>query len=355
MSPTRISSGFSLPRVRFDRGFTLVEIMVALAVGMVILLALTTIFARNTGNQSELERMTRQLEGARFSLDALSEDIMHAGYFGEFNPNTLPTAPAYQTPDPCATATNAQGWNTGVTPVQIPVAIQGIAAGTAVACLTNRAANTQAVVIRRADTGPDLTFAGGNTNNLYLQVSRCDKDVPPTYPADRLVAAAVPVATPQATFVLRRPDCATINDRIRRLTQRTYYIASCNECAPSDGVPTLKRVEVIDGVLRTASIAEGVENLQIEYGLDTNNDGRPDSYNTMGSGVISGAAPNVWENVVSARVHLLARSVEPTPGFVDARTYQLGPGVSIVPTADRFKRTLMTSTVRLVNVGMRRE
>jgi type IV pilus assembly protein PilW len=74
-------------------GFTLVEILVALAVGMVILLALTVLFSRNTGNQSELERMTRQLEGARFSLDAMSEDILHAGYFGEFNPNTLPTSP----------------------------------------------------------------------------------------------------------------------------------------------------------------------------------------------------------------------------------------------------------------------
>ena len=349
MSPLCLSAGRGLPHSRTDRGFTLVEILVALAVGMVILLALTTIFARNTGNQSELERMTRQVEGARFSLDALSEDIMHAGYFGEFNPNTLPTAPAYQTPNPCATALNAQGWNTAVTPVQLPVPIQGIAAGTAVACLANRAANTEAIVIRRADTGPDLTFAGGNTTNLFLQISRCPLD------ALRLITAAVPAATPGATFTLRRPDCATVNDRVRRLTQRTYYISSCNECAPSDGVPTLKRVEMVDGALRTASIAEGVENLQIEYGLDINNDGRPDSYNTMGSAVIPGVAPNVWENVVSARLHLLTRSVEPTPGFVDARTYQLGPDVSIVPATDRFKRTLMTSTVRLVNVGMRRE
>ena len=330
------------------RGFTLIEIMVALAIGMVILLALMVLFARNTGNQSELERNTRQIEGARFSLDALAEDIQHAGYFGEFNPNTLPAAPAYQTPDPCATALNALGWDTAVTPNLIPVPIQGIAAGTVVACLTNRLAGTEAVVIHRADTGADITFAGGNTTNLYLQIARCPLD------AQRLVAAAVPAANPQAVFNLRRPDCATVNNRLRRVTGRTYYIASCNDCAANDGIPTLKRVEMIDGALRTVSLAEGVENLQIEYGLDIDNDGRPDSFNTIGSGVINGVAPNVWENVVAARLHLLSRSTEPTAGFVDARTYVLGPNVSIVPT-DNFKRTLTTTTVRLFNVGMRRE
>jgi len=334
------------------RGFTLIEIMVALAIGMVILLALTTLFARNTGNQSELERMTRQLEGARFSIDALAEDIQHAGYFGEFNPNTLTNAPAYQTPDPCATAVTAQGWNTAVTPVQIPVPIQGIAAGTAVACLANRLAGTEALVIRRADTGADLVFAGGNTTNLYLQIARCGLDT------QRLVAAAVPAASPETTFNLRRPDCTTVNERLRRLTQRTYYVASCNDCVANDGIPTLKRVEMIDGALRTVSIAEGVENLQVEYGLDTApaiGDGRPDSFRTMGSGVINGVAPNVWQNVVSARLHVLTRSTEVTPGFVDARTYLLGPDITITPAADRLKRTLMTTTVRLINVGMRRE
>ena len=332
------------------RGFTLVEILVALAIGLVILLALTIMFARNSSNQAELERMTRQLEGARFSLDALSEDIMHAGYFGEFNPDTLPAAPAYQTPDPCATVLTALGWNTAAPQVQMPVAIQGIAAGTVVGCLDNRLGGTEALIVRHADTTDAITFAAGDATNLYLQASRCMLDT------QRLVVAAIPTSNPGTTFNLRRPDCSTVNERLRRVTQRTYYVARCNVCAPSDGIPTLKRVEMIDGTLRTMSIAEGVENLQVEYGLDTNADGWPDSFATLTlPPVINGTAPNVWQNVVSARLHLLTRSTEVTPGFVDARTYQLGPNVSVTPAADRFKRTLMTSTVRLLNVGMRRE
>lgn len=331
------------------RGFTLIEIMVALVLGMLILLALTILFSRNTGNQSELERTTRQLESARFAVDTMVEDLMHAGYFGEFNPNTLALPPSYQTPDPCATAVTGLGWNTTATPVQMPVAIQGISAGAALGCLTNRRAGTEAVVVRHAETSDAITMAGGNTTNLYLQITRCALDIP------RLVAAAVPAANPSTTFNLRMPDCATVNDRLRRLTQRTYYIADCNDCSANDGIPTLKRVEMIDGQLRRVSIAEGVENLQLEYGLDTNGDGQPDGYSTMGSGAITGVAPNTWDNVVATRLHVLTRNTATTTGHVDNRTYQLGPDVSVVEPADGFKRTLLSTTVRLLNVGMRRE
>lgn len=327
------------------RGFTLIEVLVALAIGTFILLALTVLFSRNTGNHAELERTARQIESARFSIDILTEDVMHAGFFGEFNPDTMPDAPAYQTPDPCATAVTAQGWDTAVTPVQMPVPIQGIAAGTAVGCLGNRMAGTEALVVRHAETGAATTLAAGNANNLYVQIARCGLDT------SRVRAAAVP----SGTLNLRLPDCATVNDALRRLTQRTYYVASCNDCVANDGVPTLKRVEMIDGALRTMSVAEGVENLQVEYGIDTDDDGRPDSFVTMGSGVIDGIAPNVWQNVVAARLHVLTRSTQPTPGFSDTRTYQLGPDIAIATPADRNKRTLMATTVRLNNVGGRRE
>jgi type IV pilus assembly protein PilW len=341
-------------RRREARGFTLLEILVALALGVVILLALTILFSRNTGNQSELERTIRQLESARFSLDTLAEDVMHAGFFSDFNPDNLQVAPAYQTPNPCAVAPENQGWDTGVTPIQMPVPIEGIAAAGAVACLANRRAGTEAIVVRRADTGATIPIAAGTNNNLYIQISRCR----PGIEAQRLVAAAVPNADPEDTFSLRRCDSdgETVlgpNDAIRRLMQRTYFVASCNDCAAGDGIPTLKRVEMIDGALRTTSIAEGVENLQVEYGLDTDGDGQPDNFVTVGG--VDGAGGNVWENVVSVRLHLLTRNTQATPGYADVRTYQLGPDVSVAAPADGFKRTLMTTTVRLYNVGGRRE
>ncbi|MEO7852128.1 MAG: PilW family protein [Rubrivivax sp.] len=354
---------------RSARGFTLIEILVALALGVLILLALTILFSRNTSNHAELERTTRQIESARFSIDVMAEDLMHAGFYGEFDPDTLTAAPsppappaeryavpaAYQRPDPCAIAPTAQGWTTHDLPpppddrIQIPVPVQGIAAGAAVGCLANRVAGTEAIVVRHAETGAPTTLAAGNSNNLYIQIARCGLDVP------RVRAAAVP----SGMLNLRLFDCVTVNDVLRRLTQRSYYIADCNDCLANDGIPTLKRVEMIDGALRTMSVAEGVENLQVEYGVDTDGDGHPDDFlTTAGVEALPLNLPVVndqWQYVVSVRLHLLTRSTQPTAGFSDTRTYQLGLGVAIVPPADGNKRTLMTTTVRLVNVGGRRE
>jgi type IV pilus assembly protein PilW len=100
------------------------------------------------------------------------------------------------------------------------------------------------------------------------------------------------------------------------------------------------------------SVAEGVENLQLEYGLDTNVDGVPDVFVTADG--VDGTAPNLWQNVVAVRLHVLTRSTQPTPGYTDVRTYQLG-SVAVTPPADGNKRTLMTTTVRLHNVGGRRD
>lgn len=334
------------PVYRPRQGFTLVEIMVAVAIGLVILLGLTTLFARNSSNQAELERSTRQLESARYALDILSEDLVHAGYYGEFSPSDLTPVPTYAVPDPCSTNPAALGWTTPANPaagLSVPAALTGYVATAALGCATNRLAATEALAIRHMDTGEPIPFASVAAGNLYLQASRCSTDV-----------AQIVASTAQAAgdFTLRNFACTAVNAEVRRFIPLLYYVASCNDCAANDGIPTLKRVQMLNGALRTVSLAEGVENLQIEYGIDRTNDGQPDAF--VRAGAIGAAVPDVWENVVAVRLHLLTRNAEATAGYTDPRTYQLGAGVSVTP-ADAFKRTLMTTTIRLVNVGGRRE
>jgi len=270
---------------------------------------------------------------------------MHAGFYSDFNPNTVLPAPIFTSPSPCAVLPAAQGW---VSPdpvvgtvMQLPRPVEGIPAATVVGCLDDRRPNTEAIVIRRAETGPTIALAAAANNNLYIQTARCRDEV-----GQFRIAAG-----PAAAFNLMPSNCTsgTVNNAVRRLLQRTYYVATCNDCANNDGIPTLKRVEMIDGVLRTASIAEGVENLQFEFGVDTSGDGVPDA--TLTTGAVTAAD---WPNVVSVRMHVLTRSERPSPGHADTRTYQLGPNVALTP-ADGFKRTLFATTVRLNNVGSRRE
>lgn len=330
------------------RGLTLIELMIGITLGLFVLLALITVMSRNSGNQAELDRTVRQMENARFALDTLSEDIMHAGFYSEFSPRSLPVTPASTNPNICATNTSAMGWDTATTPMQLPAPIQGIDGSTAATCLTNRRAGTEAVLIRRADTGPELALTAGTNNNLYIQISRCPAD------ASRIRVAASVTA---ADFPLRNPNCTGANNSKRRLIHRGYFIATCNDCTGAgDGIPTLKRIEMINGTLRLASIAEGVEQLQLEYGIDTTTptaDGVPDLF--VKADAIDGTAPMIWPNVVATRIHMLVRNDRATAGYQDTRTYKLGAGVSIDKPNDGFKRTVASTTVRLVNVGGRFE
>ena len=90
-------------------------------------------------------------------------------------------------------------------------------------------------------------------------------------------AALLRVSNLAAQFTLRTAACDAANiAAIRRYFVRGYYVAGCNSCTPSDGIPTLKRIEIIDNAVRVVPLAEGVINLQTEYAFDTNDDGSPE-------------------------------------------------------------------------------
>ncbi len=135
---------------------------------------------------------------------------------------------------------------------------------------------------------------------------------------------------------------------------RSYYVSTCSECG-SDNIPTLKRAELVGTQMAVTSLVEGVENLQILYGFDTDGDGNADIYRATLSGV-AGAADNDWSNVVAVKLYVLARTTDPEPGYVDStKTFDLGPAGITQPAGDAYKRMLLTSMVRLNNPAGARE
>jgi type IV pilus assembly protein PilW len=142
-----------------------------------------------------------------------------------------------------------------------------------------------------------------------------------------------------------------------------YFVSSCNVFAAGQTacttdadngrpVPTLKRYELgADGNWRTVAIAEGVQNMKVEYGIDTNNDGAPDVYRNCAATSCTNAD---WANVTGMRVHLLVRNSETTVGYNDDKTYTLG-GTAVPAFNDAYKRRVYTQFVRLANPAGRRE
>lgn len=96
-------------------GFSLVELMVALTIGLFLLGGLATIFMNSSEANHELQKTAQQIENGRYAIATLSQDLRLAGFYGHFH--ELPSAPA-ALPDPCETASTTNLYNALVYPVQ---------------------------------------------------------------------------------------------------------------------------------------------------------------------------------------------------------------------------------------------
>jgi type IV pilus assembly protein PilW len=168
---------------------------------------------------------------------------------------------------------------------------------------------------------------------------------------------------------LHQKDCTTLANR-RAFYTRIYFVTNNNQAG--DGIPTLKVAELGSGGFTTSALAAGIQQLQLEYGLDTNNDGTPDVYTadpnlypgTSSSDTnkcISTACQTNWRNVTTVKIHLLASNTQATAGYLDTRTYTLGKTADMTtdntfgPFNDTYKRHVYTTVVRMNNVAGRRE
>ena len=372
-------------RRNFARGFSLIELMIAITLGLMIMSGLVTIFVKNSQARTEIERSNRQLESGRYAMTLLTEDLRMAGFFAAFNPYELiiyPSAPplgadtspvtAAMTalPDPCATSAtdlkNAFFFH-----------VQGIDnTATTPSCVSDARAGSDILVIRRVATcvaGPTLE-AGCDavvSGAPYFQSSSC-------YQATELAKnsggaasakdyqAHFALATGVSSLTLHALDCAAIAEYRRYLT-RIYFVANNN--VGTDGIPTLKRAELGATGFTIVPLVEGIETIQFEYGVDADNDGVVDDYsadpNLANCGLATAntlSTPQCWLRTYAVKVNLLARNVEKSAGHTDGKVYTLGRKAdrtsNVFPVsgtyADAYKRHAYNAAVRLDNPSGRR-
>lgn len=331
-------------------GFTLAELMVSVALGLLIMAGMTTLFVNNNNAQAALETASRQVENGRYAMQLMSTDLRNAGFYAEFDPTPLPLPGLL--PAPCSVVMEE-------VKASLKLPVQGLddAAAGVLPCLPGIKAGTDVLVVRHANTciadapGCDALADGGP----YLQASLCNNVAelnsgnPNTFFA---------VSTDVGALPLRGRDCTT-PAAIRRLMVHIYYIATDN--GNGDAIPTLKRAELVsngDATFQVVPLVEGIENMQLEYGLDTNDDGAADSYTTDPSTfdgcTLAACANGHWSDVLATRVNLLARNTVASPGHTDTKSYTLGyrsdGSPNTIPAAnDSYKRHVFQAMVNLPN------
>jgi type IV pilus assembly protein PilW len=329
-------------------GLSLVELMVSMALGLMILAGVLTLFFNTSAARSEVERTSRQIENGRYAVELLTKDVRLAGFYGEFDAAAAPV-PAALPANPCSLA--PADWE-----ASLALHLQGYddAGFVSVDCaLANLKPGTDVLVVRRARTclagvgGCDAAVAG----QPYIQTSFCASEVTP-FKLGREDAIA---------FDLKEKDCVATADK-REYYARIYFVSDDN--GAGDDVPTLKRLELTGAGWATVPLVEGIEAFQVEYGLDGDGDGAPDVYvanpSDYPAGACAGACPvNNWMNVVTVRFHVLARNLEASPGYVDTKTYELGMDASGNPVTlspgGAYRRHVYSSLVRVANAAGRRD
>ena len=376
-------------------GFTLVELMVGMALGLFILVALLVLLVNVSRGNTELSKTNRMIENGRLSIQLLQADVSHAGFWGGFTPqfddltsSAVPTSAALggqvpsALPDPCApnwadAAYKANAIGVAAASYQVGGAFSRTAPGTAPVCpgiVSDPVSGTDVLVVRHAEpceagTGSDECAAVPNpSTDVYFQASRCSTDASP----DQLETAAAGAGT----FTLRQRDCATAAP-VYRYASTLYYVKLVN------GVPTLMMSRISNGTQGPAQpLIENIEAFVVEFGIDNvsdtgaaadfttavnwtgtgytspsnRGDGNADSY--LRCTAATPCTPAQLMNAVSVKLYVLVRSEEPTAGMTDGNTYTLGTTADALvldAANDGYRRQLFTQTIRLPNVSGRRE
>jgi type IV pilus assembly protein PilW len=400
----------ALPKHAASRGFGLVELMVALTIGLVMIAAMVALFVGTSRNNREMATTTSMIENGRFAVQLLEGDIVHAGFWGTFVPDfdnatftDVPGDVPVDVPDPCLaydTANWTSAYRNGL--LGIPVqAYDDVQVGDDPLCEDvvgdvdgipgpDILPNTDMLVVRHVAT---CTAGMGDceglvAGKLYLQASLCTEDVVP-YRLDRYAPS------PPVVFDLRRMACAaTPVADVRRFVSNIYYVRNYAD-TPGDGIPTLMRSTFDQyggtlshqyaGDLSTANdpveLIEGIDGFRVEFGVDDlSGTGAAVDYTAAtewlddetklmavnrGDGIPDGPFVHCSDttpctvadliNTTAVRIYVLARSREPTQGYTDTKEYSLGAGTTLPPFNDGFKRHVYSTTVRLPNVSGRRE
>lgn len=325
--------------MRRQSGITLVELMVALAIGSFLIMGAVQIFNQSRQAFIVNESIARVQETAHFAMDTIEADLRMASNWGrnsrslavegrslvgDANPNGL-TVPI---------PTCGDDW---AFDLARPIDGSDNAYNLICAADGGAQANSDVVTIRRASVQPVALEAG----RLQLQSTRIQGEL---FEVGAVPGAFLPVTNHPITGA---PSSATHN-----LMVNSYYVSPTSALIP--GVPTLRRktLTVRNGApfIEDQEVAPGVENIQLQLGIDLDEDNTVDRYVNPGDDVYNPAAAGYvpGARVMTARIWILVRGVTTEFGLQDGRNYQPA-NANIGLVNDSFRRLQVSKTILLRN------
>ncbi len=319
-----------LPRPQHQAGFSLLELLIAMTLGLLLLGGLLTVYSASSLSYRVAENTNRMQEGARHAFSIIGEHIRSAGYMGCYaSPNgpknelALPLIPFDAPAQLVGHEAIAAGSHVNALDGRPAVAdTYGYAAATHGTAAANQGlAGTDALTVRRASVRSMLLNAAMANNSSaipiqanslglsvgdYVLVGDCASADMLCAQANTFTKAIDASTNPGCTGNTAAPPALSKIYRgsesawVRQFEEATFFI----RMNPA-GQPALYWRSRVGGSPRTEELVEGVQDMQLCFGEDTDTpiDRVVNVYRP------ANAVAN-WANVVSVRVTLLMRSLE---------------------------------------------
>ena len=323
-------------------GLTLVEIMVALAIGSFLIIGAVQIYTQSRQAFVVNESIARVQETAQFAMDTIEADLRMASNWGR-NSRGLAVEGRSLVADPNPNGLTEPVGSTGscgadwafdlARPIDGSDNEYNLPCGT----LGGVQGNSDLITIRRATVQPTAPEAG----RLQLQSTRIQGEL---FETGAVPPAFLPITNDPITGA---PSSAT-----HTLMVNSYYVSPTSTLIP--GVPTLRRktLTVQGGApfIADQEVAPGVENIQLQLGIDVDADNTVDRYVNPGDEIYDPTAEGYvpGARVMTARVWLVVRGVTTEFGLQDNRNYQPG-NANMGQQNDGFRRLQISKTILLRN------
>ena len=342
------NESFSVSR---QNGLTLVEIMVALVVSLVLVGGMIQVFNSSKLSYNTQEALSRLQEDARLAVNFLEKDIRSANMLGCAKDTIYRSNLNGKTDYPWNFQIGIQGYESLGSGSWAPTLDAGaginnpladnndiitirVARGTGVRTTANMANGTS--VLSTAFTGmlraEDVVMITDCTATTIFQITQISGSAP-NFTIQHGVVAASDDSPGNEEADLGREFAA--GSTVFPLETVTYFLRN------GDNGPVLWR-RIGTGPNASQQLVEGVESMEILYGVDTTgSDGRADRY-------LSANSVTDWNEVVSIRIGLLMRTLNEISPETDTNVYNVN-GVAVDPVDDRRLRRVITTTIALRN------
>ncbi len=314
-----MSSKLMFSSNRDQNGRSIVELMVAMTIGMVILIAISSLFYANKKSFRANDDKSRLDEEGRLALNLMSYHVRMAGYGTLLSSNekadddsnsVVKVLPATYT-----SFSDSKGASVD--------AIRGCVGG-----FTNSSVTLGSIACSGTATSPDAFLV------RYVVDANTTNTTAAGVPTDCLGAAILPTAIPKSA------PRKTGGAPSEYIVENRFYIQTVN------GVPELYcrgNGGVAPGTALNAGqpIAENVEDMKLTYGVSGNNGQSIDRYLTAAQ-----LAANEWQRVVSVRICIVVRSA--TDNVATATQSYVGcDGTTVVTPTDKRLRSVFSTVVTI--------